>query len=212
MPPQEPVCWNSHGARAEFASHYLTPGKQIQGNPTAYPIKEFLSTSCLSGYTSKCARSSSFSHSTAAWWCPAHLSRSCPGASARQTCGYKGFPAKRNTVYYTGGRIMQAGCPKAESELLKDSMAMNCWESWVPWPSCSPWRGTDESCVILRDFAFSLLSKGSPLLCIKYDICLIFWSLNLSSLQPLTLGVSTFSSSYEKHINTFVCLLVFKTA
>lgn len=47
-------------------------------------------------------------------------------ASARQTCGYKGFPGKRNTMCHTGGQIMQAGCPEAESELLKDNMAMNC--------------------------------------------------------------------------------------
>lgn len=56
----------------------------------------------------------------------------CPGAVLGPVQGrHAGIKVslQKGTPCTTGGQIMQAGCPKAESELLKDSMAMNCRES-----------------------------------------------------------------------------------
>lgn len=47
-------------------------------------------------------------------------------AHTRQMWGYKDFPGKRNAMCHMGGQIMQADCPEAGSELLKDNMGITC--------------------------------------------------------------------------------------
>lgn len=87
-------------------------------------------------------------------------------ATAKQIHGYEGFPEKRNPVCCTGEQIMQAGCPKAESEILKGKMTdriLRCLESTeLPAVPEEANVNIDNSCVILRDLPFPCCAKSVP--------------------------------------------------